>query len=525
MKIKSFYVKNYKVLDDFKIEFDDENITILLGTNNVGKSTFLEALNKFMQIDGPKEEDFNKNKIGSNENFEFEMIALNNNGEEVTLKSTYNSTGKRPAYYIDNTSQSKKYFEKYIEDCMTNPFYVAPDSKAEDNEKEILKLFQTTAQNIITDDTEKNNEFNAIAKKIDELLDEANNALEPSIKELRKNIRDDLNRIFGEELGSLNIKFETNEFGLDDYAKLISSEIQFNKNGNEFKLSSQGTGVRRASFISLLQNAMKEEKLIFKNNHLLLIDEPEVFLHPMAVKELSNILYDIAGEKLQIIISTHSPIFVDLYKGLNKTIRVLKIDNNVKQLFSTTKNTFDDNEVANIKMLTLTNPYFNEFFFAKRILIIEGDSEYILFNECIKKYLLDEGKGKLPTHIINAKGKWTIATIQRILNEFKANYYIYHDLDLDKATEDNNLIQANERIKGLAFENEYAHVIANKSTLEVTLYGQRCTNSQKTKKAVDLIDKLNSGETCKELEVIFNIIRWLYNEKVTLDKEIEIIKY
>lgn len=56
-------------------------------------------------------------------------------------------------------------------------------------------------------------------------------------------------------------------------------------------------------------------------------------------------------------------------------------------------------------MLTLTNPYFNEFFFAKRILIIEGDSEYILFNECIKKYLLDEGKGKLPTHIINAKGK------------------------------------------------------------------------------------------------------------------------
>ena len=41
---------------------------------------------------------------------------------------------------------------------------------------------------------------------------------------MRKNIRDDLNRIFGEELGSLNIKFETNEFGLDDYAKLISSK-------------------------------------------------------------------------------------------------------------------------------------------------------------------------------------------------------------------------------------------------------------------------------------------------------------
>ena len=244
----------------------------------------------------------------------------------------------------------------------------------------------------------------------------------------------------------------------------------------------------------------------------------------MALKELSNILYDIVGGKLQIIISTHSPIFVDFYRGLNKTIRVLKIDDNVKQLFSTSKNKFDDEEISNIKMLTLTNSYFNEFFFAKRILIIEGDSEYILFNECIKKYLLNEGKGKLPTHIINAKGKWTITTIQKILNEFKANYYVYHDLDLDKVNENNNLAQSNERIKQLADENSNAHVIANNSTLEVTLYGQRCENKEKTKNAIHLIDKLNKNESCRELEIIFNIIKWLYDEDTKLDEEIEIIK-
>lgn len=525
MKLKSFKIRNYKVLDNFEIEFDEENITILLGINNVGKSTFLEALNNFMKMKAPKEEDFNKNKQGTDEGFEFEMTALDNSNTMVTLKTTYDSTGKKAKYYIDGANQPKLTFENYIKDSMTNPIYVAPYSKAEDNEKEILKLFQSTAKNIIIEDAVKNREFEKLARQIDDLLDEANKTLEPSIDELRKNIKNDLNRIFGEELGSLDIKFETNKFKLDDYAKLISSEMQFNKDGNEFKLSAQGTGVRRASFISLLQNAMKEEKLIFKNDHLLLIDEPEVFLHPMAVKELSNILYDIAGEKLQIIISTHSPIFVDLYKGLNKIIRVLKIDEDVKQLFFTKNKTFSDDDIKNLKMLTLTNSYFNEFFFAKRILIVEGDSEYILFNECIKKYLLEEGKGKLPTHIINAKGKWTIATIQKILNEFKANYYIYHDLDLDEVTDRNNTKQANERIKELAYGNEYAHVIANRNTLEVTLYGKRFKDkNKKTKKSIELIDNLNNGISCKELDIIFDIIRWLYDQQVTLDNEIEIIK-
>ena len=409
---------------------------------------------------------------------------------------------------------------------MTIPFYVSPDTKAEDNEKNIQTLFQETAKQMIEEDEKKKDTFDEIAKNIDAFLTEANKVIQPSIDELSGNVKSDLNRIFGEELGKLDIKLHTDNFNLSDYAKLLTSEMQFVKGSNEYKLSTQGTGVRRASFISLLQNAMKEEKLIFKNNHLLLIDEPEVFLHPMAVKELSNILYDIAGEKLQIIISTHSPIFVDLYKGLNTSIRILKIDKEVLQLFASTEQDLDSNEIENLKLLTLTNSYFNEFFFAKRVLIVEGDSEYIIFNESIKQYLLSEGKGKLPTHIINAKGKWTISTIQKILNKFQAKYYVYHDLDIDKINDTNNLMQANERIKELAEENPFSRVIANKQTLEVTLYGERCSNSIKTKKAIELVENLKGKDTNdkREVNIIRNIVKWLYDEETVLDEEIEIIK-
>lgn len=528
MKILKFSVTNYKVFEgEFAIDFFDENITILLGINNVGKSTFLEALNMFFKTEGPTEEDFNINKKGSGESFEFKLNAINNEGNNVELKTSYSDTGKKAQYFVDDEKYSKKDFQDYIQTQLTTPFYVSPDSKAEDNEKAIQKLFQDNAKSFIEDNPKNKSNFDQISDDINKLLIAANKVIQPSIDDLNVNVENDLNRIFGEELGKLNIKINTDKFEIDNYTNLMTSEMQFNKGINEFKLTSQGTGVRRAAFISLLQNAMKEEKLIFKNNHLLLIDEPEVFLHPMAIKELSNILYDIAGEKLQIIISTHSPVFVDLYKGINKSIRVLKLDDKAIQLFSSNKNNFSDNDVENIKLLTLTNPYFNEFFFAKKILIIEGDSEYIIFNECIKHYLKDEGKGKLPIHIINAKGKWTIPSIQKILNEFNANYYVYHDLDTDRISSKNSLEQANNRIKEFAELNKNAYVIANENTLEDTLYNKRVSDSSKTIQAIKLIESVKKStlkSNDKAINIVYNIIKWIYDEPRTLDEKIHVIK-
>ena len=97
MKIKKFSVKNYKVFEDvFEVDFKDEHITILLGINNVGKSTFLESLDMFLKMVAPKEEDFNKNKVGTQEGFEFEMEAIDNDKKQVVLKTTYSNKGKTP---------------------------------------------------------------------------------------------------------------------------------------------------------------------------------------------------------------------------------------------------------------------------------------------------------------------------------------------------------------------------------------------------------------------------------------------
>ncbi len=54
------------------------------------------------------------------------------------------------------------------------------------------------------------------------------------------------------------------------------------------------------------------------------IEEPEIHLHPFAIKELSRIIKELASEKkLQVTIITHNPVFFrDLEPELNKEVRV-----------------------------------------------------------------------------------------------------------------------------------------------------------------------------------------------------------
>ena len=56
MKLHKFKVKNYKVFNqEFSVDLLKENesegnFTILTGKNNMGKSTFLEAINEFFKL-------------------------------------------------------------------------------------------------------------------------------------------------------------------------------------------------------------------------------------------------------------------------------------------------------------------------------------------------------------------------------------------------------------------------------------------------------------------------------------------
>ncbi|HHB92438.1 MAG TPA: DUF2813 domain-containing protein [Thioploca sp.] len=52
MIIKSIYIDNFKILNNFRLDF--EPVTVLIGDNSVGKSTILQALELLSYTQGKK---------------------------------------------------------------------------------------------------------------------------------------------------------------------------------------------------------------------------------------------------------------------------------------------------------------------------------------------------------------------------------------------------------------------------------------------------------------------------------------
>jgi putative ATP-dependent endonuclease of OLD family len=159
------------------------------------------------------------------------------------------------------------------------------------------------------------------------------------------------------------------------------------------------------------------------------LDEPEICLHPTAIRDARKVLYDLPKTKnWQVMVTTHSPIFIDLSYDNTTIIRVDRNTNDEVQsttLYRPERVKLSLDEKENLKLLNVCDPYLHEFFFGGRIVVVEGDTEYTAFS--FLKMLYPESYGDV--HIIRARGKAIIPAVSKILNQFSSSYAILHDSD------------------------------------------------------------------------------------------------
>ena len=99
---------------------------------------------------------------------------------------------------------------------------------------------------------------------------------------------------------------------------------------------------------------MKNGRAVIKNgvSKILLVEEPESFLHPPAIRLAREALYKLAKlENWQVMITTHSPIFIDVSKPHTTITRVEKNDGSATNVFSTDKANFSDDERERLQMI------------------------------------------------------------------------------------------------------------------------------------------------------------------------------
>lgn len=494
MRLREFEVKNFGCIggDGLKIVIDE--IIVLIGPNNVGKSTVLKAYQAFEGNSSLNKEDFydydcstpitmsgifcdiseeDKSLIGENK----WLFKHSEYGDCIQYKYVWNKpTTKGDKYSYDPESRDwikggMGGWDSKIKSCIPTSLCVNPLDDPTALENTIIEILTSAVkENTISEDS-----------RIGELVDQLNKIAEDIQLEIKEDI-DNATEGIGKNMQSVfpdikvSLKPQAGNFQAE---KIIASGSHLRvsgADGKEYPLSNQGSGLQRAFLWSAIQaladnGKMKKGRTVVSSEKpkLLLVEEPESFLHPPAIRSAREALYAIAQlEGWQVMITTHSPIFIDVSKPHTTIIRIEKTKEGYSKLFSTNKANFDEGDRERLKMIRNCNPEVNEFFFSNKIVLVEGETEQTIFNEI---------KENDDVQIVNCYGKANIPTFQKILNHFNTSYVALHDTDCPKVNRKGKMIASamwtiNEKIFTEASKNSNNVVLASVPDLEQCYFGK-----------------------------------------------------
>ena len=207
-------------------------------------------------------------------------------------------------------------------------------------------------------------------------------------------------------------------------------------------VSHQGTGLIRSAVFALLKfHKERTENTADIDDRGLIIgfEEPELFLHPNAAENMRRVIYELAGEKCQIVATTHSPYMIDLSQKPKQVLDSYSVDTssfaNVTA-FNLTKAFTDiqDDDRVRVKMIQKIDDYVARVFFAQKVIVVEGDTEDIVFKHTIE--VMPEDVKKVVTsnyQIIKATGKATMISFIRYLKALTVDLFVVHDEDTTTA--------------------------------------------------------------------------------------------
>lgn len=298
MKIEKIHIKNVKGIKDLKLSFKKDNeildIIVLAGVNGSGKTTILESIkdffnNKNINYDEPKKSNVNLNIFF--EDFEKKNI-------EEAEKSSNNY--KQPLWNFFNALRSYNY-EKYN----NNGLYQNLIAKRFDIPPKIIYVPANNSFGLVeTASTTLSREYqfinyvdSVLMRDIPSYIATRRNYLatieeDLTMKEVTNKVVNEINRIFS--ILELDVKLKG--FSKDEKTMPIFK----NSAGEEFNINNLSSGEKQL-FLRTLSIKMLEPK-----NSIILIDEPELSLHPKWQQRIIEV-YKKIGENNQIIIATHSP--------------------------------------------------------------------------------------------------------------------------------------------------------------------------------------------------------------------------
>jgi putative ATP-dependent endonuclease of OLD family len=454
-------------------------------------------------------------------------------GEEIVRErwtfSAVGVEGKRQGFDVltNDWSEQKPWGWTNVANARRpKPHRIEAFATPENSTQQVVKILLTSLQNTVKalPLTEINEAGEDVPTNYAKLLDGLNDVRESVVVQVQEQIdlvQEQLTSLIQNVFRGYKVTFEAKQE--EDLATCLTffkpgAVLRMGPaNGHLSAAQHQGSGARRTLMWAALKYAREHEGGDVQQN-LLLMDEPELCLHPNAIREACNTLYDLpAGGKWQVMVTTHSPAFIDLSRDNTTVVRVERdADGKVIRgttVFRPSKAKLNDDEKVELKMLNLCDPSLCEFFFGGRTIIVEGDTEYTAFKYILDKYPDDALLRDV--HIVRARGKATICLVAKILNQFDARYAILHDSDSPKCVAqkrngtiyqiDNPAWTVNSQICAAvenALEAGRARLVAMIPNFEVAFFGKEVSSEKpinawkKLKGSPELCEKIRSLLHC-----------------------------
>lgn len=466
MRLKKLQVKNYRGLrgENNIIEFDGVDIIFLIGENNNGKSTFLQAYNMFVTSKSKAYLDdfFNKDTSNPIEIYAEFIVEDSDSGDKklekaepnwiqkwvdenncVKIMKRWAEPDKEGSKMTYDPKEKFEYvpggfggFDTILEKYAPTPIFINAITSSEDLESQINDII--TKNHIKKLETEHKDKYNKIITDLTELKDEITKA--EDINEINKKMNTIFNKIFPQ----LNVEvYPVPDSGID-ITKTLKSTHGFKVTNNKLDLEHcdlklNGSGVIRQAFFSFLSTA-KVDMDKTKKEFLILFEEPELYLHPQSIFALRSQLYSLVQDSpYQILCATHSPLMIDTSKPHASLVRLVKDDSAVTRTYQVMFDVFTGDEKNYLQMINRFNPHICEAFYADEVVLVEGDTEAIIYRELIDRYYSNQRN----IFILNTGSKANMVFYQKILTHFGIKHVVVHDVDSPTYTDKNGNIKPN----------------------------------------------------------------------------------
>lgn len=308
--------------------------------------------------------------------------------------------------------------------------------------------------NVIEEDlTEATETFENLKKKLTRVVNEDGTITDDRMDRI-KNIEDTIQRNLKETFRDVNVELEIPP---PDIKSILSNASVVADDGVKGPVDNKGDGFKRAITFSILRTYVQvsQDKKWRKDPHdakpvrdrfLFLFEEPELYLHPRA----QNILFDalsLISKRYQTIVTTHSPLFF----SSDHTVTFAKIYKSESSESKKPIGICSHVDISNLserdKFQLISFESSNQAFFSRHIVLVEGDSELIVFPHIARLLNPKWDFRTTSTNLIKSNGKGSFQRYREFFERFEVDVSMI--ADLDTLLHGFNKLGANQKAKNI----------------------------------------------------------------------------